>query len=287
MDDRSPQGIIWLASYPRSGNTWIRVFLTNLRRIIDGQDAALDLDSMDPAVALWDNEAALYNRLLGKPVSTATGQEIMRARSWVLAQLAEDAGGLLLMKTHNANVMFGGFATVPPSLSAGAIYVVRNPLDCIISCAEFWNISLDEAIGRAAQSGAMLTGDAENRRIFTLMGSWSENVSTWTALASPALLVVRYEDLLDRPTESFGAIAAHLRMNHTVAHLSEAIEQSSFRRLQDIEGKRGFHERPESAARFFREGRKQQWRERLTPAQVDRVVAAHGDQMSKFGYLPG
>jgi hypothetical protein len=68
--------------------------------------------------------------------------------------------------------------------------------------------------------------------------------------------------------------------------LADAIDRSSFERLREQEEKEGFRERPKKAERFFREGRTGQWKEVLTPAQIQRIVDAHGEQMQRFGYLP-
>jgi hypothetical protein len=173
---------------------------------------------------------------------------------------------------------------VTRELTAGAIYIVRNPLDVAVSFAAFNNLSLDDAIGKISTSG--LATQTNEYRVFTLAGSWSENVATWTAAEHPMLIVVRYEDMYEDAEATFGAVADHVRMKHTPEQLKDALERSSFDRLQRIEAARGFAERPSTAERFFRAGKPGQWQDALSPAQVERVVAAHRDQMGRFGYLP-
>ena len=103
-----------------------------------------------------------------------------------------------------------------------------------------------------------------------------------------ALYVMRYEDMLAAPMKAFGGLARHLRLNPNAAELREAVERSSFERLQRQEVQKGFIERPEeSDENFFREGRAGQWKEVLTRAQIDRIVRDHGEQVARFGYLPG
>jgi hypothetical protein len=98
---------------------------------------------------------------------------------------------------------------------------------------------------------------------------------------------MRYEDLLAEPSETFAALARHLLIDFTPRQLRKAIERSSFARLQAQEREKGFRERPKvSVQNFFREGRAGQWKEVLTPAQVERIVQDHGEQMRRFGYLP-
>ena len=120
-----------------------------------------------------------------------------------------------------------------------------------------------------------------------VMGSWSENVASWTASPHPAVLVVRYEDMVEKPRTTFARIARHLRMEPSVAQLRRAVAMTDFTRLRAQEQAAGFNERPEkSVSPFFREGRVGQWRTVLTADQVSRIVAAHRPMMKRFDYLP-
>jgi sulfotransferase family protein len=119
-----------------------------------------------------------------------------------------------------------------------------------------------------------------------LYGSWSQHVLSWTRKPHRAIYVMRYEDMLHEPKKTFGALARHLLFKPDDAQLADAIDRSSFERLREQEEKDGFRERPEKAERFFREGRTGQWKDVLTPQQVQRIVDAHGEQMQRFGYLP-
>ena len=103
----------------------------------------------------------------------------------------------------------------------------------------------------------------------------------------PAICVMRYEDMVAEPARAFGGLVRHMLLDATPGQLAEAIDRSSFEKLRAQEERDGFRERPEMAKRFFREGRVGQWRDILTSAQVDRVVRDHGDEMARFGYLPG
>ena len=117
-------------------------------------------------------------------------------------------------------------------------------------------------------------------------GSWSDNVKSWTEPAHPIVLVLRYEDMISAPMETFGSAARHIRLRPTAAQLAAAIEMSSFDNVQAAEREHGFAERPEQTRTFFREGRVGQWRDRLTRDQVSRIMAAHREMIAKFNYLP-
>lgn len=284
IDPADPRGIVWLASFPRSGNTWTRIFLTNLRRVLDRDPKPLDINHLDPTFSFGDAAAPLYEAALGYSPVSAAPDAIAAVRPKVLQKLVEGNKGIFLLKTHNANAAVYGVRFIPPEVSAGAIYVVRNPLDVVVSNAAFRSLTIDRAIADIGSSG--LASETSPEQVYQLIGSWSENVMTWTAVDDPALLVVRYEDMIERPTETFGQIADHVMMKYTPEQLAEAIERSSFAKLKAQEERSGFREKLDTADRFFREGRSGQWREKLTPEQVQRVVADHGQQMERFGYLP-
>ena len=66
---------------------------------------------------------------------------------------------------------------------------------------------------------------------------------------------MRYEDMLNNPEKTFGALAHHLLLNPTAAELALGIKRSSFESLKEQEEKEGFKEKPLHADRFFREYR--------------------------------
>ena len=98
--------------------------------------------------------------------------------------------------------------------------------------------------------------------------------------------MVRYEDLVAKPEDTFRSVARHLMMAPDDGQLARTIALTRFERLRDNEATAGFNERPHDIDNFFREGRAGQWRERLSADQVERVVKAHHPLMRRFGYLP-
>jgi hypothetical protein len=278
-------GIVWVASYPKSGNTWIRAFLHNLVRLRTGEDGEQDINEM-ARFSTWDLDKKRYAKFLGfEPDNTAHRSEIAATRHAVHRQIADSIDGLLFIKTHNCLVMDRGHSTINFDVTAGAIYVVRNPLDVAISYAHHSGVTIDDAIARMAVTDAETAGS--DSAVYEVHGSWSQHVWSWTRNPHRALHVVRYEDLLADTQSAFAAMARHLLLDSTRRRLIKAIEQSSFARLQAQEREKGFRERPASADQnFFREGRAGQWKDVLTPAQIDRVVRDHGEQMQRFGYLP-
>jgi len=98
--------------------------------------------------------------------------------------------------------------------------------------------------------------------------------------------VLRYEDMLDSPLKTFGRAAKFLGLKPPRARLVKAIRFSSFKTLRRQEDTAGFKERSDKSQRFFRAGKKNQWKDKLTPEQVRAIVDRHREQMSRFGYVP-
>jgi Sulfotransferase domain len=284
IDPSSPRGIVWLASYPKSGNTWVRAFIHALYHSIVGDPPAeIDINNMDDLFRT-DRDPVLYEKFTKCPVLTVDPEDLARVRPEVQTFLAETINSPLLVKTHNAHIADRGFPLINDSVSIGAVYLIRSPLDVATSSAHFRAIPIDQAIADLGKEdfGLETTADA----VGYVASSWSAHVRSWTAKSDTAILIARYEDMLEKPLATFSAIAHHILMPHTAEQLRQAIDLSSFERLQRTEQRLGFLEKREETAIFFRQGRAGQWREVLTPAQVDRIVSTHGEQMARFGYLP-
>jgi hypothetical protein len=276
-------GIVWLASYPKSGNTWTRAFLHNLVNVTSGESRAQQINELNQ-FSMTSAAKPLFDEILGYSVTDKHLDQIAAARGRVQQHLADLVEGLIFVKTHQALAADRGHININFSVTAGAIYIVRNPLDVTISYAHHLSRSIDAAIDLMNLKNAE-TG-VTDKQVYELYGSWSQHVLSWTRKPHPAIFVMRYEDMLAESQKTFGALARHLLFKPSDSELADAIKRSSFEQLREQEEKDGFRERPEKAERFFREGRAGQWKEILTPAQIKRIIDAHGEQMARFGYLP-
>lgn len=272
--------IIWLASYPKSGNTWLRAFLHNLLR---NPERPVSINRLD-TFCLGESQNAWYRQVAGRDPLDLSPEEIAALRPRVHAAMTRSQRDSVFVKVHNRLGTQFGQPLVSMEHTAGAIYVVRNPLDVCLSMTSHYGLDIDGAIDRLNSPGAATEATADN--VAEYYGSWSQHVESWTGRANPQLHIVRYEDLVARPNESFAAIAAFLGLSPDRARLRKAIRFSEFRELRRQESREGFRERSQHADRFFRVGKPAQWRTALQPAQVERIVEAHRSQMQKFGYLP-
>ena len=272
--------IIWLASYPKSGNTWVRAFLHNLLRDPEeGYDInrITDFSANDSAVG-W------YQPLIGRAPGDWTLEEVGKVRRKAHEAVTRAHPDSVFVKTHNALTVDRYGPLITMELTAGAIYIVRNPLDVAISYSHHLGETIDRTIYLLNNRNTGTPNTKTN--VHQLLRSWSEHVQSWTAHPHPGLHVIRYEDMLGQPENLFGGVAACLGLKPPRDRLLRAIERCRFEELRKREETQGFNERGRFLKRFFREGRADQWREVLTDAQVKRIVDAHRPTMQRFGYYP-
>ena len=277
--------VVWLASYPKSGNTWMRALLANFRR---ASHQAVPLNALPFPNAI---NSVRFGELAGVAVEDCTPDEVDR---FVPALLRLDlrppppgaAHDHILRKVHSAYVVNGaGEPLFPEDLTAGAVYIVRNPLDVAVS----WAFFVED--GNCARSVARLNdpgdtiggGDRSNVRQRLL--DWSGHVESWRSAPFPVLLV-RYEDLLADTVAELRRVARFLGMQGaTEARLRRAVAQSAFAELRGKETREGFAENSKgNSSLFFREGRAGGWRRALSAAQAREIMRRHYSTMATLGY---
>ena len=271
-------GIIWLASYPKSGNTWLRAFLHNL---LAPGDESYDINALD-RFSLVDNNHHLFDPFIDKPLSAHSLEEIAQLRPRVHEKIARDAKGVGYVKTHNMLVDSAGTPMITPTVTAGAIYIVRNPLDVAVSYSHHLDRSIDETIDVLNRDGQLIEGDDIN--VYSVQGSWRQNVTSWTHRPHPSMHVIRYEDLHERPEETFDSVARFLQINATDDAIARAIRGASFANLKAQEQESGFVEKAETTQTFFRSGAVGQWKAALSDAQRERIVEVNAAVMQRFDY---
>jgi hypothetical protein len=273
--------LLWIASYPKSGNTWVRVFIENYLR---NQNQPVDINTLF-RIRQAEAKAFRYARYVeGGDTTSLSVEEICALRPRVQADIAREARDTVFLKTHNYHGEFGGYPLQNPQVTSGAIYIIRNPLDVVISLANYFGFSIDEAIDYMAEEATGTPNEKEN--VPQVISSWSINVQSWTQAPRPEVLVLRYEDMLGNPVKTFRKLVSFLGQPRDPKRLKKAIRFSSFEQLKLQEKRSGFIEKHENANAFFRQGRKNEWSSKLTSEQVRKMIDSHGEQMARFKYLP-
>ncbi len=273
--------ILWIASYPKSGNTWVRAFLHNY---IENAQRPQDINQLHQQF-VDEVKSHRYQAFIpgDKKTTDLSLEDICAIRPMVQAQMAAQAPATLFVKTHNFQGEYKGYPLHNWQVSSGAIYIVRNPLDVAVSLKHYFDYSYDEAIAYMAEDMAGTPNEPEN--VPQVISSWSQHVASWTQ-GGRNMLVLRYEDLLAHPQRSFRKIEALLGVKKDVKRLQKAIRFSSFNQLKKQEQSKGFAEKHENAGQFFRQGQPDQWREQLSDKQIKQIIKDHHDQMARFKYIP-
>ena len=260
----SPDKVVWIASYPKSGNTWVRFMTCNL--LFGRQESASSLNELAPDL----------HEMTGAPDTPAP------------------AG---LMKTH-----FAFSASLPyAERTAAAIYIVRDPADVLAS--NFFYSQRSERWSEASQADfnhyveAFLRHRGDPRWAELGMGSWEENVRSWleTPVEFPVLRI-RYEDMVDDPMTVCREIAQLLRPDSTRSDIRQAVDNSTFERMRDIERadirdhRVGIFYKPylqasiDAGNRFMRRGMVGDGSARLSAEQRARLRNTFGSLLRELGY---
>ena len=273
-------GLFWLASYPKSGNTWFRLVLARLKN----PSAPLDLNNIHTGAIA--SARGFVDETLGFDSALLTHDEIDCLRPAVYAWQGKEHTGY--HKIHDAYTMTDSNSPMIPSEGClGALYFVRNPLDVAISFANHSNCSIDDAITHLGNPNFAFCNNPRKQapQLRQRLLSWSLHVQSWTTNVPVPLMVIRYEDLLNTPLPTFTKAFQFLRIDTSQAAIEAAIEETHINKLQDLEKQSGFQERPLNVKQFFRKGIVGDWKNTLTNAQMTRIIGDHEDVMARFGYL--
>ena len=275
-------GLVALASYPKSGNTWFRAFLTALF----GNGEGLDINRLQvPSFG----DRVFYDRCLGLSSSLFTVAELVRLRGAVFSHTSRQNGRELIVKVHDAwrSPDANSEPPLPAELISTVIYLVRDPRDVAVSFASHLEKPVDETI--ALMNDASFTFRAISgeraRHLPQYVSSWGQHVESWLGGGHRRVLLIRYEDIVANPERVFGNTMRFLGTTVSPEALRSAVAASSFDALAGQESQSGFRERPGGTSTFFRQGKTNDWQRVLTAEQAARIVRDHGDVMARLGYL--
>ncbi len=283
----SSNKIGWIASYPKSGNTWLRLMLWSLMQ----GGSAVDINRASSDIGIASHTE--LDELLVVEASELFAEEQVAVLPALYAAIASDTGnglgnGLVLRKLHDRYWHTpAGAAVFPAAISRAAVYMVRDPRDVAVSYAHHRGCPVDTIITMMADPAATLSvSDRRQRRqLAQPLGHWSGHVLSWLEQTDIAVLLLRYEDLLAEPAAGLRAAAKHFGLMVDEAILAQAVAAASFDQLRDQEQQHGFRERPVAAsAPFFRQGQAGGWRQSLTADQAARIMADHHTVMQRLGY---
>ena len=268
---------VWLASYPKSGNTWFRTVFAAWRT-----EDPFALQATDPIASL----RAQLDPALGLETSDLTAEETDRLRPQVDEAVDALADAPHLRKIHDALFTADGASIVSTRATRCAVYLIRDPRDVAVSFAHHTDQTVVQATQRLCSPVAGINTGTDDiaAQARQHLGTWSEHVLGWVDRAPFPVHVLRYEDCLADPVAAFGAALGFAGFDIGEDELRDAVAHASFTSLQERERTLGFAERL-GRSPFFRRGTAGGWRDELDPDLAARIETTHAEVMRRFGYL--
>ena len=276
--------IIWLASYPKSGNTWVRVFLNSLY-YTENNDSDINNLSIDQ----------FPNRKHFEGITENVDDLKEFSENCINAQLKLNLSNKTkFFKTHHALWENGKFKFTNIQTTLGVIYIVRDPRNVITSLKNHFNFenyedSLNFLIDEKKIIG--IKNSKKQEDLPHIISSWKNHFNSWKKMKKNYILV-KYENLINNPKKEFEKIASYLekvlgkKLNKF--KILDAIEKSSFENLKKKEQIYGFKETPKylnNSKTFFNLGPKNDWRKMLSRDVSEKIEKEFEKEMLELNYL--
>jgi aryl sulfotransferase len=288
---------IWLASYPKSGNTWLRMLIANLSA---QDDKPVDINDLPERGGIASARGPFdYLLLIDSGLLTHDEADSLRRRVYeALARGAEDdeydkpkdLPPVRFVKAHDAYT----FTPKNEPLLAGArgadgaIVIVRDPRDVAPSLANHMGGNIDDAITFMSDRDAGFCAGSKRlgNQLRQKLPGWSGHIASWLDQSDIPVHLIRYEDM---KADTFGTLSRALAFADRAAtdeEMRRAVSSADFAQLQEQERGNGFREapRPWSGGNFFRRGEAGGWRNELTVEQVERIESEHAPMMRRLAY---
>jgi len=270
--------IIWLASYPKSGNTWLRSFLANY---LNKNTSSFDFKMLKQIQRFPRKE--LYNQL---KVNSTKFSDI--ASNWInMQEFINLKDEFIYLKTHNAMCTINNYPFTNTENTIGVIYLVRDPRDIILSYSNHLDKSIEYTFNIMKNNSYETFPHYEKNVNEVLMGSWSENYKSWRDYNSVNKIIIKYEDLLLNPYENFYKIINYLNSINDLTideeMIKKSIDNTNFNKLQNLEKKGEFNEF--KTGDFFRKGKSGDWKNNLDKEIISQIEQSFKKEMKELGYL--
>ncbi len=278
--------IIWLASYPKSGNTLLRSILSAYFYSGDG-DFKFDnlykisqFPAIDHFMSLGinlDDEKKVFENFIN--AQNLINQQSKKAK---------------FFKTHSKLCQMYGSNFTDLKNTLGVIYIIRDPRNVVTSFAHHYNLTIDKATEALLDEKRFMIKTDKNASVF--LGSWSSNYESWRDLEKKnKYLLVKYEDLVNKKKSTLLKIFKFLEIlgmqfNLDMIKLNKAIKSTDFDKMKNLEKKETFYESmvDENTGKrrvFFNMGPDNDWRRILDDKNREKIEKYFRNEMLELGYL--
>ena len=272
--------MIWLCSYPKSGNTWARIMFVLAQR---GGDVDLNtLVSQLTDYSPWEADRKWFDQVSGKDWSQMNGVSILANRQKAQAAMEAAHGPDALVKSHNMVATPQGVPLFPAGDTHRAVHVVRNPLDVAVSLKHHMGMK-EEVIVRIMTNADMIARRTKTC-VWEKYGSWRTHTESWLNQAPYPTFHLRYEDLAEHKVNILGNALAHAGMELGADRVQGLLDGTAITNLQAAEDKVGFDEIQSALTNFFRAGKTGAWKQELSAEARTKILADCQPLMDHFGF---
>lgn len=280
--------IIWLSSYPKSGNTWVRSIISSLLFTNDGEHTFDNMYQIDQYPS-----RKYFNGLI------TDFQDVNQLKkNWILSQDKINFNRKnKILKTHHLNCKINEYEFTNLANTLGVIYVVRDPRNIVTSIKHHYSLNDYSHAKRMLFNKQTAIGigvkDNKENNIPTLIGSWSEHYNSWKNTKKNYLLI-KYEDLLNNTENELKNISEYLKkffnFNLDNRKIDRILKTTSFDHLKSMENKGLFLEnvtngKNQDKKQFFNLGSKNNWKKLLDKNTTNEIQEQFNNEMKELGYI--
>ena len=276
--------IVWLASYPKSGNTWMRALLS-CYLFEEHHKKGMDVFSKMRLIQSFPVKRA-FNGIVDEEILKKNKFQAFKYFIKAQEKINKDPK-LHIIKTHNFCGAVGGDFFTNKENTIGSIYIVRDPRSVAVSYAHYANITYEKSVKLMLDENRVAVHDQyyPEARL-----SWKTNLLSWLKSPSPKLLI-RYEDLLK---DTAGILKITIKfINQFIKNKIEiqedkilkVIEECKFDNLKDLENTKGFKEKENNKNNFFRKGEINEWSKALPISLIEELERNFSKEMKELDYI--
>jgi hypothetical protein len=277
--------IVWIASYPKSGNTWVRSFLASY---YFGHEGMFDVKHLEK-IQDYPNKQFFKNEVKKGEIH----------KHWDESQKnLIDQKQIRFLKTHNSLIKAFGNDFTQPKYTLGVIYIIRDPRNVITSLKNHNNFkTYEEALQMMLNEKAVLSdySHLNNHAKTNIINSWKINYQSWLSNNFFRRLTIRYEDLIADPFQTFRDVLVFVNTicrfndNFKLNKFNNAVKSTSFDALQNLEEMGKFSENVYSVnekkkIKFFNQGPNNDWRKILNKDLIKKMNEIYKEDLIKFNY---